>query len=241
MTSPFLGEFLGTMVLVLLGNGVVAGVVLQRSKAEASGWMVITAGWAFAVMAGVFTAIACGSSDAHLNPAVTLGFAVRAGDFGKVATYIGAQMLGAVVGAGLVWLHYLPHWKETPDAPAKLACFCTAPAIRSLIPNLISEIIGTFVLVFVVGAIFSKNVAAAGPGSLGPYLVGSLVWGIGLSLGGTTGYAINPARDLGPRVAHAILPIAEKGGSDWGYAPIPVVGPLVGGMLAGWLMRALAI
>jgi len=241
MTSPFLGEFLGTMVLVLLGNGVVAGVVLQRSKAEASGWMVITAGWAFAVMAGVFTAIACGSSDAHLNPAVTLGFAVRAGDFGKVAPYIGAQMLGAVVGAGLVWLHYLPHWKETPDAPAKLACFCTAPAIRSLIPNLISEIIGTFVLVFVVGAIFSKNVAAAGPGSLGPYLVGSLVWGIGLSLGGTTGYAINPARDLGPRVAHAILPIAEKGGSDWGYAPIPVVGPLVGGMLAGWLLRALAI
>ena len=241
MTSPFLGEFLGTMVLVLFGNGVVAGVVLKRSKAEASGWMVITAGWAFAVMAGVFTAIACGSSDAHLNPAVTLGFAVRAGDFGKVAPYIGAQMLGAVVGAGLVWLHYLPHWKETPDAPAKLACFCTAPAIRSLIPNLISEIIGTFVLVFVVGAIFSKNVAAAGPGSLGPYLVGSLVWGIGLSLGGTTGYAINPARDLGPRVAHAILPIAEKGGSDWGYAPIPVVGPLVGGMLAGWLLRALAI
>ena len=241
MTSPFLGEFLGTMVLVLLGNGVVAGVVLKRSKAEASGWMVITAGWAFAVMAGVFTAIACGSSDAHLNPAVTLGFAVRAWNFGKVAPYIGAQMLGAIVGAGLVWLHYLPHWKETPDAPGKLACFCTAPAIRSLIPNLISEIIGTFVLVFVVGAIFSKNVAAAGPGSLGPYLVGSLVWGIGLSLGGTTGYAINPARDLGPRVAHAILPIAEKGGSDWGYAPIPVVGPLVGGMLAGWLMRALAI
>ena len=241
MTSPFLGEFLGTMVLVLLGNGVVAGVVLKRSKAEASGWMVITAGWAFAVMAGVFTAIACGSSDAHLNPAVTLGFAVRAGNFGKVAPYIGAQMLGAVVGAGLVWLHYLPHWKETPDAPAKLACFCTAPAIRSLIPNLISEIIGTFVLVFVVGTIFSKSVAAAGPGSLGPYLVGSLVWGIGLSLGGTTGYAINPARDFGPRVAHAILPIAEKGGSDWGYAPIPVVGPLVGGALAGWLLRTLVV
>jgi glycerol uptake facilitator protein len=241
MNSSVLGEFLGTMVLVLLGNGVVAGVVLKRSKAEASGWMVITAGWAFAVMAGVFTAIACGSSDAHLNPAVTLGFAVRAGDFGKVAPYIGAQMLGAVVGAVLVWLHYLPHWKETPDAPGKLACFCTAPAIRSLIPNLISEIIGTFVLVFVVGAIFSKSVAAGGPGSLGPYLVGSLVWGIGLSLGGTTGYAINPARDFGPRVAHAILPIAEKGGSDWGYAPIPVIGPLVGGMLAGWLLRILAV
>jgi glycerol uptake facilitator protein len=241
MTSPFLGEFLGTMILVLLGNGVVAGVVLKRSKAEASGWMVITAGWAFAVMAGVFTAIACGSSDAHLNPAVTLGFAVRAGDFGKVAPYIGAQMLGAVVGAALVWLHYLPHWKETPDAPAKLACFCTAPAIRGLIPNLISEIVGTFVLVFVVGAIFSKSVAATVPGSLGPYLVGSLVWGIGLSLGGTTGYAINPARDLGPRVAHAILPVAEKGGSDWGYAPIPVVGPLLGGALAGWLLRILAV
>jgi glycerol uptake facilitator protein len=241
MTSPFLGEFLGTMILVLLGNGVVAGVVLKRSKAEASGWMVITAGWAFAVMAGVFTAIACGSGDAHLNPAVTLGFAVRAGDFGKVAPYIGAQLLGAVVGATLVWLHYLPHWTQTPDAPAKLACFCTAPAIRSLLPNLISEIIGTFVLVFVVGAIFSKNVAASGPGSLGPYLVGSLVWGIGLSLGGTTGYAINPARDLGPRVAHAILPVAEKGGSDWGYAPIPVIGPLVGGALAGWLLRVLAV
>jgi glycerol uptake facilitator protein len=241
MTSAVLGEFLGTMILVLLGNGVVAGVVLKRSKAEASGWMVITAGWAFAVMAGVFTAIACGSSDAHLNPAVTLGFAVRAGNFGKVAPYLGAQMLGAVVGAALVWLHYLPHWKETPDAPAKLACFCTAPAIRSLIPNLISEIVGTFVLVFVVGAIFSKSVATTEPGSLGPYLVGSLVWGIGLSLGGTTGYAINPARDLGPRVAHAILPIAEKGGSDWGYAPIPVIGPLVGGALAGWLLRILAV
>src|SRR6202021_3745867 len=156
MNSPMLGEFLGTMILILLGDGVVAAVLLKRSKAEGSGWMVITAGWALAVMAGVFTAIACGSSDAHLNPAVTLGFAVRAGDFGKVAPYIGAQMLGAVVGAGLVWLHFLPHWKETPDAPAKLACFCTAPAIRSLIPNLISEFGGTSVFVFVGGAFFSK-------------------------------------------------------------------------------------
>ena len=179
MTSPVLGEFLGTMVLVLLGNGVVAGVVLKRSKAEASGWMVITAGWAFAVMAGVFTAIACGSSDAHLNPAVTLGFAVRAGDFGKVAPYIAAQMLGAVAGAALVWLHYLPHWKETPDAPGKLACFCTAPAIRSLVPNLISEIIGTFVLVFVVGAIFSKSVAAGGLGVWGLTWWGHWFGGLG--------------------------------------------------------------
>jgi glycerol uptake facilitator protein len=242
MTSPFLGEFLGTMILVLLGNGVVAGVVLKRSKAEGSGWMVITAGWAFAVMAGVFTAIACGSSDAHLNPAVTVGFAVRAGDFGKVAPYLAAQLLGAVVGAALVWLHYLPHWKETSDGSAKLACFCTAPAIRSVIPNLLSEIIGTFVLVFVVGAIFSKSVAATGPAAgLGAYLVGSLVWGIGLSLGGTTGYAINPARDFGPRLAHFLLPIAGKGGSDWSYAPIPVIGPLLGGALAGWLLRVLAV
>jgi glycerol uptake facilitator protein len=242
MTSPILGEFLGTTMLVLLGNGVVAGVLLKRSKAEGSGWLVITAGWALAVMAGVFTAIACGSNDAHLNPAVTLGFAVRSGDFARVAPYLMAQLLGGILGAALVWLHYLPHWKETPDASAKLGCFSTAPAIRSLIPNLLSEVIATFVLVFVVGAIFSKSVSATGPAAgLGAYLVGSLVWGIGLSLGGTTGYAINPARDLGPRIAHAILPIAGKGSSDWGYAPIPVIGPLLGGTLAGLLLRALAI
>lgn len=241
MTSPFLGEFLGTMMLVLLGDGVVAGVLLKRSKGEGSGWMVITTGWALAVMAGVFTAIACGSSDAHLNPAVTLGFAVRAGSFGKCLPYIMAQLLGAMSGAALVWLHYLPHWRETPDAATKLACFCTAPAVRKAAANLISEIIGTAVLVFVVGAIFSKAVAAGGPGALGPYLVGSLVWGIGLSLGGTTGYAINPARDLGPRLAHALLPVAGKGSSDWSYAPIPVIGPLAGGALAGWLLRLLAV
>jgi glycerol uptake facilitator protein len=242
MTSPILGEFLGTMMLVLLGNGVVAGVLLKRSKAEGSGWLVITAGWAFAVMAGVFTAIACGSSDAHLNPAVTLGFAVRSADFAKVVPFLAAQLLGGIIGAALVWLHYLPHWRETPDAAAKLGCFSTSPAIRSLIPNLLSEIIATFVLVFVVGTIFSKSVSATGPAAgLGAYLVGSLVWGIGLSLGGTTGYAINPARDLGPRIAHAILPVAGKGSSDWGYAPIPVVGPLLGGALAGLLLRALAI
>jgi len=241
MTSPFLGEFLGTMILILLGDGVVAGVLLKRSKGEGGGWLVITAGWAFAVMAGVFTAVACGSSDAHLNPAVTLGFAVRAGSFGKCLPYITAQLLGAMAGAALVWLHYLPHWKETPDAAAKRACFCTTPAIRNTVANLISEIIGTAVLVFVVGAIFSKAVAAGGPGALGPYLVGSLVWGIGLSLGGTTGYAINPARDLGPRVAHALLPIAGKGSSDWSYAPIPVIGPLLGGALAGSLLRLLGV
>jgi len=242
MTSPLLGEFLGTMILILLGDGVVAAMLLKRSKAEGGGWMVITAGWAFAVMAGVFTAIACGSSDAHLNPAVTIGFAVRDSDFAKFMPYLVAQLLGAIAGAALVWLHYLSHWKETPDAAAKLGCFCTGPAIRSFLPNLLSEIIATFVLVFVVGAIFSKKVAAGGPAAgLGPYLVGSLVWGIGLSLGGPTGYAINPARDLGPRIAHAILPIAGKSASDWGYAPIPVIGPLLGGIVAGLLLRALAI
>ena len=242
MHSAWLGEFLGTMILILLGNGVVAGVLLKKSKAEASGWIVITAGWAFAVMAGVFTAIACGSSGAHLNPAVTLGFAVRGGGFHDVLWVFSAQVLGAMAGAALVWLHYFPHWRETADASAKLACFCTGPAIRSAIPNFLSEVIATFVLVFVVGAIFSKAVSASGPANaLGPYVVGSLVWGIGLSLGGTTGYAINPARDFGPRLAHAILPITGKRDADWSYAPIPILGPLAGGALAGLVLRLLQI
>jgi glycerol uptake facilitator protein len=240
--DPIVAEFVGTALLVIFGNGVVANVVLSRTKGNNSGWIVITAGWAFAVMAGVFTAIACGSSDAHLNPAVTLGMAVRGGDFQKLLPFAAAQVLGAMAGATLVWLHYLPHWKQTPDPDAKLSCFCTGPAIRTALPNLASEIIATFVLVFVVGAIFSKAVAVGGPASgLGPYLVGSLVWGIGLSLGGTTGYAINPARDFGPRLAHAILPIAGKGGSDWSYAPIPIIGPLAGGALAGLALRSLGI
>jgi glycerol uptake facilitator protein len=242
MNSAWLGEFLGTMTLILLGDGVVAGVLLKKSKAEGSGWLVITTGWAFAVMAGVFVSIASGSSDAHLNPAVTIGMAVKAGNFAKFFPYLVAQVLGAMAGATVVWLQFFPHWKETPDQGAKLACFCTGPAIRSVIPNLLSEVIATFVLVFVVGAIFSKAVAGSGLASgLGPYLVGSLVWGVGLSLGGTTGYAINPARDFGPRLMHAILPISGKGGSDWGYASIPIVGPLVGGALAGLAMRSLGI
>ena len=239
MTTPFLGEFVGTLILILLGDGVVAGVLLKRSKAESSGWMVITSGWAFAVMAGVFSAIACGSKDAHLNPAVTVGFAISSGDYSKIPSYLAAQILGALVGAVLVWLHFLPHWKETQDPSLKLAVFCTAPAIRNTVANVISEVIGTFVLVFVVGAIFSKAVSRDGLATgLGPYLVGSLVWGIGLSLGGTTGYAINPARDLGPRIAHALLPIPGKRDADWGYAAIPVIGPLLGGGLAGLLIRA---
>jgi glycerol uptake facilitator protein len=240
MASPLLGEFMGTMVLILLGDGVVANVLLKRTKAEGAGWMVITSGWAFAVMAGVFTAVACGSRDAHINPAVTLGFAVSSGAFAKVVPYAIAQLLGAFAGATLVWLYFLPHWRETPDPGTKLACFCTAPAIRNFPSNLLCEVIGTFLLVLVVGAMFSRGVSAVAPvGGLGPYLVASLVWGIGLSLGGTTGYAINPARDLGPRIAHSLWPISRKGHSDWGYALVPVVGPLLGGILAGVLMRYL--
>ena len=232
---------MGTLVLILLGDGVVAGVLLKRSKSQISGWMAITAGWAFAVMWGVFTAIACGSPLAHLYPAVTLGMAVSTGNYSRFFPFFLAQVSGAIAGATLVWIHYLPHWGETTDAGAKLAVFSTGPAIRRYAANFVSEVIGTFVLVFVVGAIFSKRVAATGPtAGLGPFLVGSLVWGIGLSLGGTTGYAINPARDLGPRIAHTILPIAGKGGSDWNYAPIPVFGPLLGGALAGLLAKLLA-
>ena len=233
---------MGTLVLILLGNGVCANVLLNRSKAQGAGWMVVTTGWALAVVAGVFTAIACGSPDAHLNPAVTLAVAVSSGNYAKLAPYASAQLLGACCGAFLVWLHFLPHWAVSDDKGVKLGVFCTSPAIRRPAANLLSEAIGTFVLVLVAGAIGSKAVSPSGtaPG-LGPYLVGCVVWGIGLSLGGTTGYAINPARDLGPRIAHAILPIAGKGQSDWSYAPVPIIGPLVGAACAGLLIRAIGI
>jgi glycerol uptake facilitator protein len=242
MTSPMLGEFFGTLILILLGDGVVAGVLLKHSKSENAGWMVITAGWAFAVMAGVFTAIAFGSPDGHLNPAVTLGAAVATGDFSKVLPYSVAQLAGAFAGAILVWLHYLPHWRHTTDANAKLGVFCTVPAIRSTGANMMSEIIGTIVLVLVASAIFSSRVSVSGvaPG-LGPFLVGGLVWGIGLSLGGPTGYAINPARDLGPRLAHAVLPIPGKRDADWGYAAVPIVGPLAGAAVAGLVAKIVGL
>jgi glycerol uptake facilitator protein len=240
MPSPIFGEFMGTLVMILLGDGVVAGVLLKRSKAEGGGWLVITTGWAFAVMAGIFTAVACGSPDAHLNPAITLAFAIQSGNFAKIIPYAAAQLAGAFAGATLVWIHFSPHWRETSDVDIKRACFCTAPAIRSTANNITSEIIATFVLVFVVGAFSSKTVAALIPiGPLGPYLVSCLVWGIGLSLGGTTGYAINPARDLGPRIAHALLPVANKGSSDWTYATVPVIGPLLGSCVAGAFIRLL--
>jgi glycerol uptake facilitator protein len=236
MASKLFGEFMGTMVLILMGNGVVANVLLKRSKAEGAGWLAITTGWAFAVMTGVFTAIACGSPDAHLNPAVTLGFAMKTGDFSLLAPFAVAQLLGAMAGAVLVWLNYLPHWAVTPDPDAKFACFGTSPAIDSRGSNLMTEAIGAFVLILVVAAMGSKATGSMPPG-LGPYLVGMLVWAIGLSLGGTTGYAINPARDLGPRIMHAILPIPKKGATNWSYAPVPVIGPLVGGAVAGLLAR----
>jgi len=231
MMEKFLAEVLGTMVLVLLGDGVVAGVLLAKSKAQNAGWIVITTAWAFAVFAGVI--IAGPISGAHLNPAVTVGLAVNGAlPWSEVPVYIIAQMVGAFIGAVLVFLHYYPHWKETEDADLKLAVFSTGPAIRSPLWNLVSEIIGTFVLVFVIFAFANNKGPAEGLASLGALPVAFLVLVIGLALGGTTGYAINPARDLGPRIAHFLLPIPGKRDSDWSYAWIPVVGPIIGGALA---------
>jgi glycerol uptake facilitator protein len=225
--NALIGEIIGTALLILLGNGVVAGVVLNQSKAQNSGWIVITVGWGLAVAMAAF--LVGSISGAHLNPALTLALAA-AGKFewGAVPGYIGAQMLGAIIGAVLVYLQYLPHWEKTEDKGGKLACFATAPAIRHTTGNFISEFIGTFVLVCGILAI----PAEAGAGYK-PLVVAALIVSIGLSLGGSTGYAINPARDLGPRIAHAFLPIAGKGDSDWGYAWIPVIAPILGGIAGG--------
>ncbi|HEX2917745.1 MAG TPA: MIP/aquaporin family protein [Edaphobacter sp.] len=238
--SAVIGEFVGTFILIVLGNGVVAGALLNRSKAQNAGWISITAGWAIGVFAGVAVSAALGDADGHLNPAFTVASVMMTGHAERLFTYIPAQILGALCGAAVVWLHYKPHWGLTEDADAKFACFATAPAVDAPAWNLLSEVIGTFVLVLIATALFSKRIAPAGvaPG-LGPVLVGSLVWGIGLSLGGTTGYAINPARDLGPRLAHALLPIAGKGSSGWKYAWIPVIGPVLGAMLAVAVIRGL--
>jgi glycerol uptake facilitator protein len=238
MHSVWIGEFMGTLVLVLLGNGVNAGVTLRKSYAADSGWIVITTGWALAVLCGVMVAQAFGSPGANLNPAITLAAAVNGGNFSQVLNMWSAQLLGAMAGAALTTLHYAPHWSLTPDPAAKLGVFCTNAAVRNPLANILSEALGTAVLVVVAGAIFSHGVSANGPAAgMGPWLVGSLVWGIGLSLGGTTGYAINPARDLGPRIVHWLLPIPGKGGSNWRYAPIPIVGDLAGAVLAGLLLR----
>jgi glycerol uptake facilitator protein len=220
----FLAEAIGTALLVLLGDGVVAGVLLTRSKAQNAGWIVITFGWGLALALAVYAV--AGISGAHLNPAVTLALAIDGTTaMADVPLYLAGQFVGAFVGAVLVWLHYLPHWAETEDPGLKLAVFSTGPAIRNTTANLISEIIGTFVLIFGILAI-------GGPSApITPLVVGFLLLAIGLSLGGPTGYAINPARDLGPRIAHAVLPIAGKGSSDWAYSWIPVVGPLIGGAI----------
>ncbi len=234
--TPFLGEVIGTALLVLLGNGVVANVVLEGTKGQNAGWIVITWGWGMAVFVAVFTVAAF--SGAHLNPAVSLGLAI-AGKFewARVPMYCIAHFLGAGIGAFLVWLVYFPHFAITEDKNLKLAAFSTAPGIRNTASNLVSEIVGTFVLVF---AVLFLAVSVFGLGALDALPVGLLILAIGLSLGGTTGYAINPARDLGPRIIHAILPMpGGKRDSDWGYAWIPVVGPLIGGVLAGLLYLAL--
>ena len=228
-------EFIGTAVLVLFGDGVVASNVLRKSKGENGGWVVVTIAWGLAVMLGVF--IAGPYSGAHLNPAVTLGLAA-AGTFGwnLVVPYIVAQMLGGFVGAVLVYAFYKDHYDATDDAAAKLGTFCTAPAIRNYGRNLFSELLGTFVLVFVILALATEgNTSEMGMGALGAFPVAMLIVALGMSLGGTTGYAINPARDLSPRVAHALLPIKGKGPSDWAYAWVPVVGPVAGGLLAAGL------
>jgi glycerol uptake facilitator protein len=229
-----LGEFLGTMFLIILGDGVVANVLLKKSKGENAGWIVITTGWAMAVMVGVFVCISAGAPQGDINPAVTIGKWLILGVYTapQALATIAVQVVGAFFGAIIVWLTYFNHWGPTEDAGLKLAVFSTGPAIRNPVWNSITEIIGTMVLLIGVGAIFTGATAPNGPATgLGPYLVGALVWGIGLSLGGPTGYAINPARDLGPRIAHQLLPIPGKGDSDWGYGWIPVVAPLIGGVL----------
>ncbi|MFN3929560.1 MAG: MIP/aquaporin family protein [Thermoflexus sp.] len=234
--APWVAEIIGTMILVLLGDGVVANVVLGKTKGQASGWIVIATGWAMAVAMAVY---AVGRiSGAHINPAVTIALAaVGKFPWADVPLYIIGQFIGAFIGAVLVWLAYYPHWAETPDPDLKRAVFCTAPNIRNYPLNFITEVIGTFMLVFGVLAIVANNL----PAGWVPLLVGFLVWAIGLSLGGPTGYAINPARDLGPRIAHAVLPIPGKGDSDWAYAWVPVVGPIVGGLLGAFLFVALGM
>jgi glycerol uptake facilitator protein len=242
MHGPFLGEFMGTLVLILLGDGVVANVLLKKSKGENSGWIVIATAWGLAVVAGIFTAVAFGSPGAHINPAITFTVALLSGNWSNVGLFWIAQILGAFAGASLVWMTYLPHWKVTPDPAAKLVIFCTAPAIRNLPANLLTEMIATTCLIVVGFSFGSKAVSSTGlPAGFGPWLWGVLVWAIGLSLGGPTGYAMNPARDFGPRMAHAILPISDKGNSDWGYALVPVVGPLIAGGIGAAIIRLVGI
>jgi glycerol uptake facilitator protein len=241
--TPFISEIIGTAILILLGGGVVANVVLNKTIGNNSGWIVITTGWALAVYVAVV--IAGPYSGAHINPAVSISLAV-AGKFpwSDVPLYILGQMIGAMLGASTVWVFYKNHFDATEDANSKKAVFCTAPAIRNTFSNFFSEAIGTFVLIFTIlyftNATMNDTETIIGLGSLGALPVAFLVWSIGLSLGGTTGYAINPARDLGPRIIHALLPIKSKASSDWSYSWIPVIGPIFGGVLAALLMLLLA-
>ncbi|MGQ9558610.1 MAG: MIP/aquaporin family protein [Desulfurispora sp.] len=234
--TPFLAEVIGTMLIIIFGGGVVAGCVLKKSKSENSGWIVITFGWGLGVAMAVYAAGPF--SGAHLNPAVTIALAYL-GKFpwSNVPAYILAQFIGAFLGALIVWLHYLPHWAASDDPGAKLAVFSTGPAIRNLPANLLSEIIGTFILVLGIMALGANKFTEG----LNPFIVGMFIVAIGLSLGGPTGYAINPARDLGPRIAHFVLPIAGKGDSDWGYAWVPVVGPVLGGLLGAIVSKAVGL
>lgn len=236
--SEFVAELIGTMFLILLGTGVVANTILKGTKGNSGGWMVITTGWALAVFVGVV--VAGPYSGAHLNPAVTLGLAI-AGKFAwnKVVLYIAAQVIGSILGAFLMWVVYRDHFNSTSDPDTQLAVFSTGPAIKNALFNLLSEIVGTFVLIFVLfyftNAELGPQQTPIGLGSLGALPVAFLVWAIGLSLGGTTGYAINPARDFGPRIAHALLPIKDKGHSNWKYAWIPIAGPFIGAIIAALL------
>ena len=240
--TPFIAEIIGTFLLMLLGCGVNANVSLQKTYGSGSGWIVITTGWAFAVYTGVV--VAGPYSGAHLNPAVTIGLAV-AGEFpiSEIVPYIVAQFIGAMLGAFSVWLMNKDHFDATPDGNTKRGVFCNAPAIPNIFLNLLTEILGTFVLVFAVlyftDAVLASDNTIIGLGSLGALPVALIVWGIGLSLGGTTGYAINPARDLGPRIVHALVPIKEKGSNGWGYSWIPVVGPILGAVLAAGIAMLL--
>jgi len=236
--NPYIAEFIGTTILILLGNGVVANVVLNHTKGNNSGWMVITTAWALAVFVGVV--VAGPHSGAHLNPAVTVALAIaNVFEWTKVPYYILSQLGGAILGSFLVWIFYKDHFSATEDKGLKAAPFATSPAIPNKVSNLFSEIVGTFVLIFVIfyitGGEIGEEKTPVGLGSVGALPVAFLVWVIGLSLGGTTGYAINPARDLGPRIVHAIIPMKGKGDSNWGYAWIPVIGPLIGATLAALL------
>ncbi|MDR3438599.1 MIP/aquaporin family protein [Telmatospirillum sp.] len=241
MSAQIFGEFFGTLILMAIGDGTVACALLKQSKGENGGWLAITTGWGLAVMSGVMASLAVGGVG-HLNPAVTVALAIGSGDYSNVVPFITAQMIGAFCGAVVVWLLYLPHWAKTPDQGTKLGIFCTGPAIRSIPMNALTEFLATTIFVIVGFSFGSKGVSATGlPGGFGPYLWGMLVWVMGLSCGGPTGYAINPARDLGPRIAHQLLPIAGKGGSDWGYALVPVLAPLAGGVFAAIICKATGI